>query len=130
MQRYAEEAVAEHVSNLQRVFFKEQKNNPIAPFYDLEQEHITAMMDRGMRNTDRYRRMKKAKKSPGEIKTAFQTKRAMKVFDWEKGVKDTVLTPYDSIRYYKHFLHSGLLSIEPQTGHIKAWVGGINSRYL
>ena len=130
MQRYAEEAVAEHVSNLQRVFFKEQKNNPIAPFYDLEQEHITAMMDRGMRNTDRYRRMKKAKKSPEEIKTAFLTKRAMKVFDWKKGVKDTLLTPYDSIRYYKHFLHSGLLSIEPQTGHIKAWVGGINSRYF
>jgi penicillin-binding protein 1A len=129
MQRYAEEAVSEHVSNLQRVFFKEQKYNPTAPFYDLEKEDIKSIMDRGMRNTDRYRLLKKAGKSDKEIKVAFNTKRKMKVFSW-KGTKDTILTPYDSIRYYKHFLHSGLLSIEPQTGHIKAWVGGINSKYF
>lgn len=129
MQRYAEEAVTEHVSNLQRVFFKEQKRNRTAPFYDLEKEDIKGIMDRAMRNTDRYRLLKKAGKSDKEIKTAFHTKRKMKVFSW-KGTKDTILTPYDSIKYYKHFLHSGLLSIEPQTGHIKAWVGGINSKYF
>jgi len=129
MQRYAEEAVSEHVSNLQRVFFKEQKYNPTAPFYDLEKEDIESIMSRAMRNTDRYRLLKKAGKSDKEIKVAFNTKRKMKVFSW-KGTKDTILTPYDSIRYYKHFLHSGLLSIEPQTGHIKAWVGGINSKYF
>ncbi len=129
MQKYAEEAVQEHVSNLQRVFFKEQKRNSTAPFYDLEKEDIQKIMDRGIRNTERYRLLKKAGKSKAEIKKAFATKRKMKVFTW-KGTKDTILSPYDSIRYYKHFLHSGLLSIEPQTGHVKAWVGGINNRYF
>ena len=129
MQRYAEEAVFEHVSNLQRVFFKEQKLNPTAPFYDLEDEDIETIMTRGMKNTDRYRLLKKAGKSDKEIEKAFHTKRKMKVFSW-KGTKDTILSPYDSIKYYKHFLHSGLLSIEPQTGHIKAWVGGINNKYF
>lgn len=129
MQRYAEEAVHEHVSNLQRVFFKEQKRNKTAPFYDLEKEEVESTMFRAMRNTDRYRLLKKAGKSDKEIKKAFDTKREMKVFSW-KGTIDTVFTPYDSIKYYKHFLHSGLLSIEPQTGHIKAWVGGINNKYF
>ncbi len=129
MQRYAEEAVAEHVSNLQRVFFKEQKQNPTAPFYDLEEEQIKSTMARAMRNTDRYRLLKKAGKSDKEIQTAFNTERKMKVFTWQ-GVRDTILTPYDSLLYYKHFLHSGLLSIEPQTGHVKAWVGGINNKYF
>ena len=129
MQKYAEEAVQEHVSNLQRVFFKEQKRNSTAPFYDLEKEDIQKIMDRGIRNTERYRLLNNAGKSKAEIKKAFATKRKMKVFTW-KGTKDTILSPYDSIRYYKHFLHSGLLSIEPQTGHVKAWVGGINNRYF
>lgn len=129
MQKYAEEAIQEHVSNLQRVFFKEQKNNPTAPFYDLEPEEIDVILERAMRNTDRYRLLKKAGKSKKEIEKAFHTERKMKVFTW-KGSKDTVMTPYDSIVYYKHFLHSGLLSIEPQTGHVKAWVGGINNKYF
>ena len=129
MQRYAEEAVQEHVSNLQRVFFKEQKRNPTAPFYDLENEQIDALMLRAMKDTDRYRLLKKGGKSDGEIKTSFDTKRKMKVFSW-KGTIDTLFTPYDSIKYYKHFLHSGMLSIEPQTGHVKAWVGGINYKYF
>ena len=129
MQRYAEEAVQEHVSNLQRVFFKEQKTNPTAPFYDLEDEDIDALMLRAMKDTDRYRLLKKGGKSDQEIKTSFETKRNMKVFSW-KGTIDTLLTPYDSIKYYKHFLHSGMLSIEPQTGHVKAWVGGINYKYF
>ena len=129
MQRYAEEAVQEHVSNLQRVFFKEQKRNPTAPFYDLENEQIDALMLRAMKDTDRYRLLKKGGKSDQEIKTSFDTKRKMKVFSW-KGTIDTLFTPYDSIKYYKHFLHSGMLSIEPQTGHVKAWVGGINYKYF
>ena len=129
MQKYAEEAVTEHVSDLQRVFFKEQKRNKTAPFYDLEPEEVNKIMDRAMRNTDRYRKMKKAGKSKKEIRKAFRTKRKMKVFSW-KGKKDTVLSPFDSIKYYKHFLHSGLLSIEPQTGHIKAWVGGIDNKHF
>ena len=129
MQRYAEEAVKAHVSNLQRIFFKEQKRNKTAPFYDLEKKEIKATMLRAMKNTDRYRLLKKAGKSAEQIEKAFDTKRAMKVFSW-KGTIDTVFTPYDSIKYYKHFLHSGLLSIEPQTGYVKAWVGGINNKYF
>ncbi|MFC2108961.1 penicillin-binding protein 1A [Bacteroidota bacterium] len=127
MQKYAEEAVQEHVSNLQRVFFKEQKKNKTAPFYESEDHEgaIDRIMDLAVRSTQRYRQLKKAGKSRKEIDKLFRVKEKMKVFSW-KGTKDTVLSPYDSIRYYKHFLHSGLLSIEPQTGHVKAWVGGIN----
>ena len=84
MQRYAEEAVHEHVSYLQRVFFKEQKINPTAPFYDLENEEIDVLMLRAMKNTDRYRLLKKAGKSDEEIKTAFHTKREMRVFSWKE----------------------------------------------
>jgi penicillin-binding protein 1A len=129
MQRYAEEAVTEHVSNLQRVFFKEQKKNPTAPFYESEDHEgaIDRIMSLAMRSTERYRLLKKAGKSKKEIEKAFNTKRKMRVFSW-KGTRDTILSPYDSIRYYKHFLHTGLLSIEPQTGHVKAWVGGINNK--
>lgn len=129
MQRYAEEAVTEHVSNLQRVFFKEQKRNPTAPFYESEDHKgsIDRIMDLAVRSTQRYRQLKKAGKSRKEIDKLFKVKRKMKVFSW-KGTRDTLLSPYDSIKYYKHFLHSGLLSIEPQTGHVKAWVGGINNK--
>ncbi|WP_139956987.1 penicillin-binding protein 1A [Flavicella sediminum] len=127
MQQYAEEAVQEHVSNLQRVFFKEQKRNPTAPFYESEDHKgsIDRIMDLGVRSTQRYRQLKAAGKSRKEIDKLFKVKEKMKVFSW-KGTKDTVMSPYDSIRYYKHFLHTGLLSVEPQTGHVKAWVGGIN----
>ena len=73
--------------------------------------------------------MKAAGKSDKEIEKVFNTKTEMTVFSW-KGDKDTLMSPYDSIRYYKHFLRSGLVSIEPQTGHIKAWVGGINNKHF
>jgi len=129
MQQYAEEAVAEHVSNLQRVFFKEQKRNKTAPFYEKEKGQIDAVLDRAIKRTARYRLLKKDGKSKKEIIKIFHTKRKMKVFSW-KGKKDTLLSPYDSIKYYKHFLHSGLLSIEPQSGHIKAWVGGIDNKFF
>ena len=129
MQKYAEEAVKEHISNLQNYFFKEHKRNKTAPFYNLEKEQITMILERAMKNSERWRRMKKAGVSEKKIKVSFHIKRKMKVFDW-KGDKDTVLTPYDSIRYYKYFLHSGLISVVPQTGHIKAWVGGINNKHF
>ena len=82
-----------------------------------------------MRRSERYKRMKRAKASDKEIETAFNTKRAMRVFSWQ-GEKDTILSPLDSIRYYKFFLQSGVLSVEPQTGHVKVWVGGINYKYF
>lgn len=129
MQKYAEEASREHMANLQSFFFKEQERNKKAPFYDIDKRSITGIMKRGKRNSDRYKRLKLAGKSEAEIEKSFNTDVDMRVFSW-KGEIDTVMTPYDSIRYYKHFLRSGLVSIEPQTGHIKAWVGGINHKYF
>ena len=129
MQKYAEEAVEEHMANLQSFFFAEQKKNRTAPFYDLDKKEILNSMKRAKRSSTRYKRMKAAGKSEKEIEKSFNTDTDMRVFSW-KGEKDTVMTPYDSIRYYKHFLRSGLVSIEPQTGHIKAWVGGINNKYF
>ncbi|TVZ56229.1 penicillin-binding protein 1A [Lutibacter sp. Hel_I_33_5] len=129
MQQYAEEAVTEHMSNLQDYFFKEHKKNKTAPFYDIDKEQIDGIHRRAKKNSDRYKRMKKAGKSEKEISKSFSTKTAMKVFSW-KGDIDTIMTPNDSIKYYKFFLRSGLLSIEPQSGHIKAWVGGINNKHF
>ena len=131
MQRYAQEALQEHMSNLQSYFNKEQKRNKTAPFYDLEDEQVEMIYKRARRNTDRYRSLKKAGKSQKYIDSAFAAKTEMRVFSWNKEREiDTVMSPNDSIKYYKHFLRSGLLSIEPQTGHIKAWVGGINHKYF
>jgi penicillin-binding protein 1A len=129
MQQYAEEAVTEHMSNLQKYFFEEQKKNRTAPFYDIDKSEIRKILDRAKRNSDRYKRMKAAGKTDKQIEKSFQTKTDMRVFTW-KGDRDTVMSPYDSIRYYKYFLRSGLVSIEPQTGHIKAWVGGINNKHF
>lgn len=131
MQQYAQEAVQEHMANLQKYFFKEHKKNKTAPFYDLEDEQIEAIYRRAKITSDRYKRMKKAGKSEKEIDSAFAAKTEMKLFSWNKEREiDTIMSPNDSIKYYKSFLRSGLLSIEPQTGHIKAWVGGINHKYF
>ena len=129
MQQYAEEAIKEHLSNLQSYFFKEQKNNKTAPFYDLDKGEIKAIIERGKKNSTRYKRLKIAGKSKKEIDKIFNTKTAMRVFSW-KGNRDTILSPNDSIKYYKYFLRSGLVSIEPQSGHIKAWVGGIDNKHF
>ncbi len=129
MQKYAEEASREHMANLQSYFFEEQKKNRTAPFYDLDKSEILKNMKGAKRRSTRYKRLKAAGKSEKEIEKSFNTDIDMRVFSW-KGEIDTVMTPYDSIRYYKHFLRSGLVSIEPQTGHIKAWVGGINHKYF
>ncbi len=129
MQQYAEEAVSEHMSNLQSYFFKEQKRNNTAPFYDVEKSEVKGILERAKKRSERYRRLKKVGKSSKEIDAIFNTKTKMKVFSW-KGDRDTIMSPNDSIKYYKYFLRSGLLSIEPQTGHIKAWVGGINNKHF
>lgn len=131
MQQYAQEAVQEHMSNLQNYFFKEQKNNESAPFYDLEEEQVTSIYTRARKRSERYRKMKKNGYSEKQIDSAFDAKTDMRVFSWNAQREvDTILSPNDSIQYYKTILRSGLLSIEPQTGHIKAWVGGINHKYF
>jgi len=129
MQKYAEEAITEHMSNLQSYFFKEQKNNKTAPFYDLEKDQINGILERAKKNSDRYKRLKIAGKSKKDIDKIFNKKTKMSVFSW-KGNVDTIMSPIDSIRYYKYFLRSGLLSIEPQSGHIKAWVGGVDNKHF
>lgn len=129
MQQYAQEALYEHMANLQDYFHKEHKKNEQAPFYDLEDEQIELIYTRARKNSDRFKRLKKAGKSEKYIDSIFKAKAPMKIFSW-KGEIDTIMSPNDSIKYYKFFLRSGLLSIEPQTGHIKAWVGGINHKYF
>jgi penicillin-binding protein 1A len=131
MQRYAEEAVDEHIAkNLQPRFFRAKAGKKTAPFTsDLSQEEVDKIMDRAMRQSERYNRMKADGCSEAEIRKAFNTKQEMSVFTYG-GEKDTVMTPMDSIRYYKHFLRTGFLSMDPLTGHVKAYVGGTNMTYF
>jgi len=130
MQKYAEEAVAEHLSkDLQPAFYKHWKGVKNAPFYQLKSDEIEAIYEASMRNSDRYRHMKENRASDEEIRKAFNTPVAMRIFTWE-GEKDTVMTPWDSLKYYKWFLHAGLMSVEAQTGYVRAYVGGINYKYF
>jgi penicillin-binding protein 1A len=129
LQKNAEEAMAEHMTNLQSIFFKQQKGNKTAPFYDLDAKQIERTLLSAMKRSDRWRKMKKNGGSEKEIIASFNKETEMKIFSW-KGDIDTVMTPYDSIRYNKFILQSGLLSTDPQTGHVKAWVGGINYKHF
>ncbi|MFB9077936.1 penicillin-binding protein 1A [Flavobacterium procerum] len=129
MQRYAEEAVSAHMKNLQQQFFIDMKNNKNAPFVNITKAETDRIMMQAMKNSVRWATLKDMGKSEEEIIKSFDVKAKMTVFTW-KGERDTIMTPTDSIRYYKHFLQSGLMSMEPQTGAIKAWVGGINYKYF
>jgi penicillin-binding protein 1A len=129
MQQYAEEAVSEHMKNLQQQFFLEMKTNKNAPFVNITQAETERIIMQAMKNSTRWAIMKDLDKSEDEIIASFKVKTQMRVFTW-KGERDTIMTPLDSIRYYKHFLQSGLMAMEPQTGNIKAWVGGINYKYF
>ena len=131
MQRYAEEAVQEHVAEyLQPRFFKEKKGRKTAPYTNkLSSEEVATILSRSVRQSDRYREMKAAKCSEKEIMKAFNTKHEMTVFSYD-GNKDTIMTPLDSIKYYKHFLRAGFMSMDPITGHVKAYVGGPNINYF
>jgi penicillin-binding protein 1A len=129
MQEYAEEAVQEHMKNLQEEFFIQQKTNKNAPFINITNDETNRIMKNAMRASERWRILKSLDKTEDEIIASFNVKTKMKIFSW-KGEIDTIMTPIDSIRYYKHFLQAGLMAMEPQTGQIKAWVGGINYRYF
>ncbi len=129
MQLYAEESVKEHLKNLQEEFFLEAKQNKLAPFIRVTQPEIDKIMERSMKNTERWRILTDEGKDEDEIKKSFFIKTKMTVFSWE-GDKEVEMTPYDSIRYYKHFLQPGMMSMEPQTGQVKVWVGGIDYRYF
>ncbi len=127
MQQYAEETVHEHVAEyLQPRFFKEKKGRKTAPYTNqLKQEEVDAILNRSIRQSERRRVMKLAGYSDAEIMKAFNTKREMTVFTYD-GDKDTIMTPLDSIKYYKHFLRVGFMSMDPITGYVKAYVGGPN----
>ncbi|WGK95698.1 transglycosylase domain-containing protein [Flavobacterium keumense] len=129
MQLYAEEAVEAHMANLQEEFFNQAKENKNAPFVNISQAETDRIMKKAMKASARWNIMESMEKSEEEIIASFKQKTKMKVFTW-KGERDTIMTPLDSIRYYKHFLQSGLMAMEPQTGNIKAWVGGINYKYF
>ena len=131
MQQYAEEAVYEHVAKyLQPRFFKEKAGRKTAPYTrELSTEDVNKILERSVRQSDRYREMKAAGCSEAEIQKAFNTKHEMSVFSWD-GDKDTIMTPLDSIRYYKHFLRAGFMSMDPITGYVKAYVGGPNYNYF
>lgn len=130
MQKYAEDAVTEHLKELQGYFFKEKKGAKKAPYtFRLTQEQVDEILGRAVKQSDRYRTMKNAGASDAQIKKAFDTPEQMSVFSWE-GEKDTIMTPMDSIRYYKFFLRAGFMSMDPRSGHVKAYVGGPNYHYF
>ena len=127
MQRYAEEAVNEHMTEQQKSFFKELKKKKNAPFSrSLTQEEINGIMNRSMRQTDRWRNMKRAGADNDSIVRAFHTPREMQIFTYDQGMIDTLMSPYDSIKWQKSYLRCGFMSMDPHTGHVKAYVGGPN----
>ncbi len=124
MQRYAEESVDQHMQSIQKQFFREKKGRKYAPFSgDLTSSEIASIMKSAVSQTERYRKLKKEGADKDEIEKSFNTKTEMRVFTY-KGWVDTVMTPMDSIRYHKHFLRCGFMSMDPSNGHVKAYVGG------
>ena len=133
MQKYAEEAVAEHLGkDLQKTFWRDlrwKKNKPFSD--DVDKEVVDRLMKQARRWSDRYRIMKNNGASEAEIKKSFSVPAKMRVFSWnKKGYIDTLMTPDDSIRYYKSHLRAAFMAIEPGTGHVKAYVGGPDYRYF
>ncbi|MDR0604142.1 MAG: transglycosylase domain-containing protein [Bacteroidales bacterium] len=131
MQTYAEEAVKEWVvNNLQPEFFKHWKGHKNAPFYRINEKETERIMTQAMKNSSRYKDLKKAGLSEKEILKNFNTPCSMWVYDGKDGEKDTIMSPWDSIRYMKSFLSCGLLAMDPSTGKVRAYVGGVNYEYF
>jgi len=131
MQQYAEDAVRAHMPRLQAEFFNQNtpRRNPTAPFLELTRGGIDTLMRVSMRRGERWRILKNKGLSNKEIEESFYKPKKMRIFSW-KGDIDTIMKPIDSMRYYKSFLHPGMMSMDPQTGHVKAWVGGMNYRHF
>jgi len=131
MQKYAEEAVREHLSqDLQPLFDKEKVKKLRPPFSnDMTPTEIEEVLDRSIRQSERYRVLSKQGMSFDEIRKTFDQPLEMQVFTWN-GIRDTVMTPLDSIKHYKSFFRSGFMVMQPQTGYIKAYVGGPDYRYF
>ncbi|WP_282030270.1 penicillin-binding protein 1A [Winogradskyella eximia] len=135
MQKYAEEAVAQHMPRLQAEFDNQNtpERNKTAPFLELSTSEINKLLNDGMKRGERWRILKEQGKSEKEIRASFQKPTEMRVFKWIDGKAsevDTVMKPIDSMRYYKSFLRPGMMSMDPLTGHVKAWVGGMNYKHF
>lgn len=128
MQRHAENAVMRHMRENQKIFYQQWKG--VTPWRDEKMKEIPFFIENAIKRTDRYRELdKKFKGDSIQIWKVLRTPIKMKVYTW-KGEKDTTLSPLDSLKYYKHFLRAGMIAIESNTGHIQAWVGGINHKYF
>ena len=131
LQEIGEKAVNAHMANLQEEFFLQNtpEANPTAPFLDLREGEIDTLLQNKARRSERWRKMRASGKDEDAIWASFQKPVEMEVFSW-KGDRDTLMSPLDSIRYYKHFLRASMMSMNPLTGHVKAWVGGFNYKHF
>ncbi|MGJ8665426.1 MAG: penicillin-binding protein 1A [Patiriisocius sp.] len=129
MQTYAENAMDKHMTNLQKEFDSQNKKNKTRPFRDVTEEEIEKIINNSMRRSERWRVMSEEGKSDKEILASFDKEEKMSVFTWG-GDRDTIMTPKDSIIYYKNFLQGSLMSMEPQTGEVRAYVGGIDYKHF
>lgn len=129
MQDYAEQAVEEHLKELQKQFFDHWKGRKNAPFYGITEAKADLIINQAVKRSERYRKLKKSGASPEEIEKSFDSKVKMSIFTWN-GDSTVTMSPRDSIRYNKYILQTGMMSVEPQSGYIRAWVGGINQRYF
>ncbi|MDB9779954.1 transglycosylase domain-containing protein [Flavobacteriaceae bacterium] len=131
LQQIGETAVDAHMVNLQEEFFLQNTptENPTAPFLDLREGEIDTLLQNKARRSERWRKMRASGKDEDAIWASFQKPVEMEVFSW-KGDRDTLMSPLDSIRYYKHFLRASMMSMNPLTGHVKAWVGGFNYKHF
>lgn len=133
MQRYAEEAVAQQLGgNLQKQFDREMRSRRNPPYPNkMETSTYNTIMGQARKWSERYRSQKREGKDEKDILAQFSVKTPMRLFAWnDKGYVDTLMTPDDSIKYYKSILRAGFMAIEPSTGHVKAYVGGPNYRYF
>ncbi|MGJ8683169.1 MAG: transglycosylase domain-containing protein [Nonlabens sp.] len=132
MQEYAEKATVAHMANLQKEFDSQNEKLKTAPFRDITDKQIETSINRAIKVSERWQGMKREGKSEDAILASFDKETEMTVFDWQAPgrERDTIMTPRDSIYYYKKFLQAGMMSMEPQTGHVKAWVGGINHKHF
>lgn len=130
MQTYAEEATAEKMKTLQRTFNNHWRDRN--PWTDEDGNELPGFIDSVARRTDRYKNLaRRFRSQPDSIEYYLKEKKVkMKVFDWDKGERETEMTPYDSIAYYKRFLQAGMVAMNPHNGHIRAWVGGLDYDYF
>jgi len=130
MQKYAEQAIQDHLGkDLQPTFYRANRGYTNAPFVDLTNKQVEKVLDNAMKRSERYRKLRRQEVSYDSIKKNFDTPVSMRVFSWE-GEIDTILSPRDSLRYYAYLLRAGLMSMDPQSGQVRAYVGGIDYKYF